>query len=159
MKILTKTIFCAALFVSLFSCDNMSTKSDESGENSNEQVSNETAEPTLLGKWRLVNFEMDGNQRFDECDATTVWDFTEQQTGNYQGKKLFRLKAEPTDLACRLHGFEADWEEIDEGATEVYIDNVKVGKGTNKGGVFKIQKLTTKELELAGGTWVYFLER
>jgi hypothetical protein len=142
----------------LFSCNN-SASNEENETNQSNTTSNETAEPTLLGKWRLVNFEMDGVQKFDDCDANTIWDFTETQVGNYQGKKLYLLSAAAEDPACRLFGFTAEWEEIEENATEVYIDNVKVGKGTNKGGVFKIDALTTKELKLSGGTWVYSFVR
>jgi hypothetical protein len=148
-------VFCCTLAIS--ACDN--TTSVVTDSNSEEVTSNETAEPTLIGKWRLVNFEMDGKVKFDECDAGTIWDFTTNQVGNYQGKKLFALTAAIEDPACRLYGFSAEWEEIDEDATEVYIDNVKVGKGTNKGGVFKINELTTKTLVLQGGTWLYSFER
>lgn len=147
-----------ALIIFMGACDSAKGPIGDS-ESQQEEVSNETAEPTLLGKWRLVNFEMDGVIKFDECDGNTVWNFTENKVGAYQGKDLFRLEATTEDPACRLFGFNADWEEIQEGATEVYIDNVKVGKGTNKGGVFKIQELTTKKLVLSGGTWVYTLER
>jgi hypothetical protein len=144
--------------VVLGSCDSIKS-TENSTEQEEEMVSNETSEPTLIGKWRLVNFEMDGNAKFDECDAKTVWDFTEDQVGNYQGKKLFRLSSTVEDPLCRLFGFSSEWEEVADDAKEVYIDNVKVGKGTNKGGMFKIDELTTKTLVLRGGTWIYYLER
>ena len=139
-------------------CQNSAT-SDGSDSTIEEVVSNETAEPTLLGKWRLVNFEDNGIAKLDDCDAATIWDFTENKVGAYQGKNLYQLEATVEDPACRLYGFTADWEEVDDQATEVYIDNVKVGKGTNRGGTFKIEELTTKTLILKGGTFTYYLER
>lgn len=150
------------LVLSITSCDNEKSANDNTlpdNFDTEESVSNETSEPTLLGKWQLVNFEMDGKAKFDDCDASTVWDFSEDFSTMYQGKKLYKLNAASEDPACRLYGFNSEWEEIEEDATEVYIDNVKVGKGTNKGGTFKIEELTTKTLVLKGGNWVYSFKR
>lgn len=155
-----KTIFLSLMLpmMLMISCNNQDKKSEASNE---EQavISNETAEPTFFGKWRLVGFEMDGKTKFDECDAQTIWDFQNEAVGVYQGRTLYRLVSKSEDPACRLYGFESEWEEWEEGENAVYIENIKVGKGTNKGGMFKVEKLTTKELVLRGGTWSYMLER
>jgi len=158
MKIQTiKTIAMSFVFSAfLVSCTNQTPKNTpEEAEVTEESF--ETAEPTLLGKWKLRNFEMNGVQKFDECDANTIWNFTEDFVSKHEGKNQYKLISSVEDPACRLYGFNAEWEETN--GKEVYITNVKVGKGTNQSGTFKIEELTTKTLKLKNGQWTYFLER
>jgi hypothetical protein len=145
-----------ALWVmSISACVNAN-KNDKAVEDAVEE-NFETAEPTLLGKWKLRNFESNGNQRFDECDAKCIWEFTEEGVGKYQGKNLYKLTSTVEDPACRLYGFVSEWEEPE--GDRMHIEHVKVGKGNNRSGQFVIDELTTKTLVLKSGPNVYTLER
>lgn len=153
MKILL-SLFIGAF---LFGCDQTDAAAEAQEEK--QEVSNATAEPTLFGKWRLTNFEIDGKLKFDECDAQTVWNFTDEVTGMHEGKKLYVLEAKAEDPSCRLYGFTAEWDELSEGENSFFVSNFKVGKGTNKSGNAQIEKLTTTHMVLSLGTWVYSFER
>lgn len=122
---------------------------------SQEEVAENQNEKLLLGKWRMVYFEVPDLKKktFGRCDSLTIWEFTSEENNSIN--KVVSSSASD----CKFYDFESKWRFSKYG--DLFIESTRIGGmgGTSNAGNFKVIELNETILTLKFFNNVYYFER
>lgn len=159
-------LFTALALIMLSACQ-QNQNPDESTEGASDAAEGEvvespapdTDEPTYLGKYTLVGWEKDGEDKTTDCDKQTEWHFTEEKAEPLgDGTEVYKLLASAPE-ECEWYGFEAKYTVMEDG--QLFISTTKVGGlgGNSNAGLFEVVESNENTLKIESLGTVYRLER
>lgn len=160
-KILISMSLAVALSVLGMGCSNTAEKPDATAQDAQEQ------EPEVFqyasemgGAWRLVSCDKGKASVLSDCDKSAIWTFTEELAEPLgDGTEVFLLTVTNTAPNCDMSVYEAKWRDMRDGTA--FISKAKVGGfgGVTMSGMFQVQELGAKRMELIVQDAVFVFER
>jgi hypothetical protein len=113
----------------------------------------------IKGEWKLVSFTEDGSTvELTDCDAQTVWDFTDQDGEPLSDGTKVQILTATAPEECKFYGFDAKWTVVD---GQLFISTSRIGGmgGNSFAGLLKIVELNENRLTLEMKTRSLIFER
>lgn len=112
------------------------------------------------GAWRLVSCVKGKESVLSDCDKSAIWTFTEELAEPLgDGTEMFLLTVTNTAPNCDMGLYEAKWRDMRDGTA--FISKAKVGGfgGVTMSGMFQVQELGAKRMELIVQDAIFVFER